>query len=214
MEHLADSTTGLADSEAALLGRLSAEQLRLLLRGLVRLEGDSDSIGVGTACSGTDGPVGVVKDLCALVNLTALISKRFQCSFLFNCENHAGKRSWAYREHQPLQSFGDVKCLGRNLAPSITEKVVVVPGCTIFICGFSCKDRSSLNMHASSHANQNCVITGVGQTGATWQGARRYIENHRPSALVQVPQLSRSFKENRRNLCSMCVRVTKSEIAA
>ncbi len=191
--HLADgdgmAPNSLLDFEASLLGRLTAAQLRLLHRGLLRLEGDSGSIGIGTACSGSDGPVGVVEDMCALANLTDLISKRFQCSFLFNCENHVGKRTWAYREHQPQQSFGDVEYLGRNLAPSLSEDVAIIPDCTIFICGFSCKSRSALNMHARSHANQNCVMTGAGQTGGTWKGIKRYIERHRPRAVVQVPQL-------------------------
>lgn len=178
----------LLDFEFSLLRRLTKEQLRLLRRGLVRLEEDS-SIGIGTACSGSDGPVGVVEDLCTLANSMGLISKRFQCSFLFNCENHVGKRTWAYKEHQPQQSFGDVEHLGRNIAPSISGEAAAIPRCTLFLCGFSCKSRSALNVHARSHANQNCVMTGAGQTGGTWKGIQRYIEKHKPRAVVQVPQL-------------------------
>ena len=126
-----------------LLARLEDCEQREMVGSLLQRNG---RLRIGTACSGSDAPVMVVKSLLSLLqthiaaNPTIYGSILLAVDFVFSCEANPRKRTWAATELRPQHGFVDVGHLGQTFAWDVEQQCDVrVPEVDVFIFGFSCK---------------------------------------------------------------------------
>ena len=163
--------SSLAECAAFYWGCLSMPQRCALRRGL-----PGRSWTLGTACSGSDSVVRVLEHIGR--------SCGWEFKHLFSCECDPAKQAWV-REHWP-----DLPLLFRDICQLHTGRCVNdmtglpadVPAVDIFIAGFVCKSVSSENNHRDMHGN--CILTGTGKTGSTFEGLRRYVREVRPKIVI------------------------------
>ena len=98
----------------------------------------STTLTLGTACSGTDSPVFVLRAI------TGAIGARVKHQF--SCEYDKGKQHWiktACDIDKDFKLFGDIAEIGCEYATNIiTGNSELVPTSTLFVAGFSCKSLS------------------------------------------------------------------------
>ena len=121
-----------------------------------------DSILVGTAFSGSDVCIHVMK------NLTAAIDNHFglrvEFSHTFASEKKAEKQQFLYSQFGVSPLFGDFHAVKEHTAFDIaTKKYVVVPSVRVFMAGFPCQDKSDLNVNKQKFTK--CILEKVGRTG-------------------------------------------------
>jgi hypothetical protein len=153
-----DSDDMWTNNRRRLLDRLTPNQFIDLLAGFLVVSGRPSDKGcvhftVGTACSGTDSPLFVIKDLAGVLaeassnhpHLVHPFCVDAAVDFVFNCEHNVKKRHWASLEHKAQHSFCDVGDLGYTAAQDSqtngNKKAASnrVPSCKLFVAGFSCK---------------------------------------------------------------------------
>lgn len=128
---------------AKLLARLEDGEQRQMVDSLLQKKG---RLRIGTACSGSDAPVMVVKSLVSLIethiaaNPSIYGNRSVAIDFVFSCEANPRKRKWAATEMRPQHAFADVGHLGQTFAWDVEQQSDVrVPEVDVFIFGFSCK---------------------------------------------------------------------------
>ena len=93
---------------------------------------------LGTACSGTDSPVFVLRAIAKTIGA--------HVKHNFSCEREKAKQSWiktACDIDNDFQLFDDITEIGCERATNvITGDMELVPTSTIFVAGFSCKSVS------------------------------------------------------------------------
>ena len=125
-----------------LLARLEDCEQRKMVGSLLQKNG---RLRIGTACSGSDAPVMVVKSLVSLfqthiaANPSIYGSIPLAVDFVFSCEANQGS-AWAATEMRPQYAFVDVGHLGQTFAWDVEQQCDArVPEVDVFILGFSCK---------------------------------------------------------------------------
>jgi len=123
--------------------------------------------------------VGSFKHFSQVVGLDVKVEHKFAC------EKDEQKRSFIMSELNPERIFIDIGSLSERLAyDSISNQRVRVPLVDVFLCGFSCKSRTSMSSRASQ--NINCVQkqdTDT-ETGYTFDKCFRYICKASPSWIL------------------------------
>lgn len=117
-------------------------------------------------------------------------------------ELSARKRVWLEHFSRPLILASDVTGLGGDTTFNyMCDSESALPtDLSIYSFGFSCKDLSNLN-NVTSSWKDDCLESGQGTTGATWQGNLTVAEKTRPWLLLMenVPSSRRG-----NNYATMC----------
>jgi site-specific DNA-cytosine methylase len=134
-------------------------------------------ITVGTACSGTDVVVLVLKRLIDFWNT------QFGCSLtlrhLFSCECVAFKQEFITAHFQPEMLYADIAELGSGLALDILSgEMKATPSPHCLAVGIECDTLSGLN--SQSEVGEQVCETGSGKTGSTAKATLEYIARARP----------------------------------
>ncbi|KAG0146890.1 hypothetical protein CROQUDRAFT_656689 [Cronartium quercuum f. sp. fusiforme G11] len=131
---------------------------------------------VATMCSGTESPLlalglisKAVKDLWGL---------EFCVQHVFSCEIEPFKQAYIERNFQPPILFRDVCELGQEKATTAYGAQVSVPThVDMLVAGTSCVDYSGLN-------NQKKSIDAGGESGRTFHGMLKWVQNSRPPVII------------------------------
>lgn len=120
--------------------------------------------------------MGVFEHFSQAVGLDVKIEHKFAC------EKDEQKRAFIAVELNPERIFIDIASLSERLAyDSLSNEKRRVPLVDVFLCGFSCRSRSSLSSRASQ--NTDCVQNQDTdtETGYTFDKCFRYIRKASPS---------------------------------
>ena len=112
------------------------------------------------------------------------------------------KRRWLSAFSAPGVLGTDVTQLDEdfvtNDASGKLEPVPVPLNCFIYSFGYSCKDLSTLN-NFSGEYRDNCLTTGKGSSGRTWQGNLQYLRRAKPFiTLIENVRAARSGENYKR----------------
>ena len=120
-----------------LLGKLCVAQLELLVAFL-------SACSIGTGCSGIETPSFALEALALALSDLGYSSPAVPT--LFACEISRPKRDFIESVLKVPLIFGDMVDMGKSHAwDFVSNALQAVPGCRIYVAGFSCKDMSSLN---------------------------------------------------------------------
>jgi site-specific DNA-cytosine methylase len=121
---------------------------------------------------------------------------KIQVQLVFCCELEEQKAAWLCAEHPTCRYvFRNVLEMSRLRAFNwVSKGYDDVPHVDVWIGGFSCKDKSKLNVNRGQHSS--CVQDGTGTTGSTFKFACDYLRANRPQAIVleNVPELANKAK--------------------
>ena len=157
--------------------RTPHEERAQLVQAVAFAAAQGRPIRVGTACSGTDSPVAVLKALAATV-------PGLEVQHTFSCEKDAAKRQWILDNFPELpRLFGDIADLGTGQAwDYVAGAVSPVPQVDVFVAGFVCKSISQQNLKREQFAD--CIREASGLTGVTFKGVLDYVKASKPSVVV------------------------------
>ncbi|EGG01261.1 uncharacterized protein MELLADRAFT_79036 [Melampsora larici-populina 98AG31] len=131
---------------------------------------------VATMCSGTESPL-LALDLISK-SVKDLWGLDFRVQHVFSCEIEPFKQAYIERNFQPPILFRDVCELGQEKATTAYGAQVTVPNdVDMLIAGTSCVDYSGLN-------NRKKSIDAGGESGRTFHGMLKWVENSRPSVII------------------------------
>ncbi|KAH9824209.1 hypothetical protein DFH28DRAFT_1216462 [Melampsora americana] len=131
---------------------------------------------VATMCSGTESPL-LALDLISK-SVKDLWGLDFNIQHVFSCEIEPFKQAYIERNFQPPILFRDVCELGQEKATTAYGAQVTVPNdVDMLIAGTSCVDYSGLN-------NRKKSIDAGGESGRTFHGMLKWVENSRPSVII------------------------------
>ncbi|PLW39290.1 hypothetical protein PCASD_05314 [Puccinia coronata f. sp. avenae] len=131
---------------------------------------------VATMCSGTESPL-LALGLIA-TSVKQLWGKDFRVRHVFSCEIEPFKQAYIERNFQPPILFRDVCELGEDEATTAYGAKVPVPtDVDMLVAGTSCVDYSGLN-------NQKKTIDAGGESGRTFHGMLKWVENSRPPIII------------------------------
>ena len=156
------------------------DRLLRMLRNCKERLGEAPAL--GTACSGTDLIAKVVKVWDIILEEHGL---KFGFVSQFATEMDEKKQAWICHHHPELRSlFGLCSDLARNMATCLKAgQRVVVPYVDVFVAGFSCKSRSSLNKNRKKFLNCIQEQTPCATTD-TFEDIWGYIASARPNVVV------------------------------
>lgn len=157
---------------------------------------------MSTACSGSGAAEVIYLGLCHELKIKPVLD--------FACEKSKSKRNFMHDFlHQSFDlsklmtrapcMFDDITTLGTGVGRcSVHEKHGTCPvprRSSILVCGFSCKDLSTLN---SNHGQRRATILseGVGSSGSTFKGLLEHTELARPRMLLLENVLEMSKTES------------------
>ena len=149
---------------------------RLGTRDRVQFRMRPHTIRVGTACSGTDSVVHVLKSLGDIAG--------WKFEHVFSCECSENKRRWLKDNFPTLPHiFTDVTELHKGMAfDAVTGAVIAVPGVDLFVAGFVCKSVSSENAQRMQFAD--CIGRSSGLTGETFRGVEQFCRKYQPAVVI------------------------------
>ncbi|KAA1132444.1 hypothetical protein PGTUg99_009453 [Puccinia graminis f. sp. tritici] len=131
---------------------------------------------VATMCSGTESPLLALGLIAKSVK--QLWGKDFRVQHVFSCEIEPFKQAYIERNFQPPILFRDVCELGEDEATTAYGAKVPVPtDVDMLVAGTSCVDYSGLN-------NQKKTIDAGGESGRTFHGMLKWVENSRPPIII------------------------------
>ena len=185
--------------------------LKSFLIGFMALELE---LPYATGCTGTDcsalGMVALNQALCDL-GVSAHIG---QCSFQnLACAESDVKKHGFMEQIQMLASskaqqlFEDINDLSDDNASDLYQKMPFTGCAKLFIAGFSCIVLSRLNIHHSSDKSRDCINTGYGQTGRTFQGVRSFLHKFRDKTLGSILEnvVALRDKDEQTGLIVLCI---------
>ena len=123
---------------------------------------------------------------CVIEEVAGLTGKTLDMQNMMETEISKKKREWLASFSRPEVLGADVGALGEDeVLDHISGKVKSIPtsGCFVYTFGYSCKDLSTLNNHSGKYKG-NCLKTGQGSTGATWQGNLQWVRRSQPPILL------------------------------
>ncbi|KAH9449282.1 hypothetical protein Pst134EB_020106 [Puccinia striiformis f. sp. tritici] len=130
---------------------------------------------VATMCSGTESPL---LALGLIAESVKQLDKDFRVQHVFSCEIEPFKQAYIERNFQPPILFRDVCELGEDEATTAYGAKVPVPtDVDMLVAGTSCVDYSGLN-------NQKKTIDAGGESGWTFHGMLKWVENSQPSIII------------------------------
>lgn len=148
-------------------------------------DGHHGVLRVGTACSGSDGIMLVLRGVLQVLN--KLFATKLTVAHMFSCEHIKWKQQWIQTVFPlpdgPRLIFHDITQLGDGAAVEIRSQLICdVPPVDLFVVGFSCKDASLLSSRRSKM--QACIADKKGSTGVTAAGAVAYIRRFKPPFIL------------------------------
>jgi len=162
----------LSDAFIAYSRALPANRWRHLIAAVRAFTGGArhGTLRVGTACSGTDGIMLVVREFSELLGRWGLPLKVVQ---VFACENVGWKQDWIRHmfpaPHGPAAIFDDIASLGFDRGYDVLSSCLVpADPVDLLVAGISCRDASLLSSRRSERLT--CVADGSGTTGGTAAG--------------------------------------------
>ncbi|KAI9629115.1 hypothetical protein H4Q26_018307 [Puccinia striiformis f. sp. tritici PST-130] len=130
---------------------------------------------VATMCSGTESPL---LALGLIAESVKKLDKDFRVQHVFSCEIEPFKQAYIERNFQPPILFRDVCELGEDEATTAYGAKVPVPtDVDMLVAGTSCVDYLGLN-------NQKKTIDAGGESGWTFHGMLKWVENSQPSIII------------------------------
>ena len=138
----------------------------------------SQTFSMGTGCSGTDASV------FSLLSMVEAIKQKYdvliEVAHAFSCELSREKQRWINTNFPLLQIlFADIMHLGRRRANNLISGLnTLVPRCTVFVAGFSCKTASTHN--STGKRKSSYIDSESGTTGGTFDGILSYILDKMP----------------------------------
>lgn len=164
--------------------QLSPGTIISLRDNLERLSKECPEITLGTACSGSDIVVIVLRELIDYWEQAFGVSFRLRQSFA--CESNKAVQNFLLTQFPECEALlPDSSHLGMDWAPTVhglSSKLARIQSVVLYVAGFVCKSRSPLNN--GSPANVGCVQRGQGLTGKSFRSVASYIEKHRPAAVA------------------------------
>ncbi|CAE7749628.1 unnamed protein product, partial [Symbiodinium sp. CCMP2456] len=152
---------------------------------LAELLSTSAPIHVGTACSGSDAPVLVLKSFLAAVQQQYGVSVQLQ--HIFSCEHDDSKQAFLERMYTRTPDRVDMQHLfdstqqlrrgpGKEALDVLTKQPETIPSCSDLYFGFPCQDISKLNNASRQASNRTAVKDGAHRTGSVFKDIMRYVE--------------------------------------
>ena len=113
------------------------------------------------------------------------------------CEKHKDKQKFLFAQYPEMQYLvQDMANMSQDRTHGLKGNTeFIVPWCFLFVAGFPCVSRSSLNKNAA--ANVGCVRGNSGQTGNGYKMTSDTIRRHKPAIVVleNNPGLLKSDEE-------------------
>lgn len=131
-------------------------------------------ISIGTLCSGTDLCIGVLRGVMDFVGGSV--------THVFSCDSSGTSQQWIlnFVKPPPCVLYEDVTDLHSGGGFCIrTQSRRTLPAVDIIFMGFSCKDVSRLNIHASR--SHSCIREKSLRTGTTLSGGMSFVQQRRPA---------------------------------
>ena len=162
---------------------LPAPMLKSLLADVQSLAQSlpSQSLSVGSACSGTDISTKVLETILMFWRRNFRIGMELVSQFV--CEKDPNKQRFLLQNHSPQILVADSAHLGQGSVYNlITRATVVLPYTMLFTAGFTCVSRSPLSCHRKD--NKGCVERGAEATGESFAQIFAYVQASRPSIVI------------------------------
>ena len=155
-------------------------------------------IHVGTACSGSDAPVLVMKAFVAAVKQQYGVCVDLQHNF--SCEHDDSKQTFLERmytrtpDHIDMQHLFDSTQLlrrgpGKDALDVLTKQPETIPPCSDLYFGFPCQDVSKLNNSSRQASNRTAVKDSAHRTGSVFKDIMRYVEKHVAAAAAEYEDM-------------------------
>ena len=134
---------------------------------------------IGTLCSGIDYVLHSTASFWIL--MTCVIDHVIVPVQAFACENVERKRDWLRHLGHTKSLYPDVTQLSQPFVTNAfcreRQQRVPVRECDQLWVGWECDDASMMSMNRAGR--KQCVRTGEGKTGSTFQGMMGYVENRK-----------------------------------
>ena len=142
----------------------------------------SQSLSVGSACSGTDISTKVLETILMFWRRNFRIGMELVSQFV--CEKKRSRQAtFLLQNHSPQIIVVDSAHLGQGSVYNlITRATVVLPYTMLFTAGFACVSRSPLSCHRKD--NKGCVERGAEATGESFAQIFAYVQASRPSIVI------------------------------
>jgi len=159
-------------------GALAREECASLKAGLVA--NGSKQISCSTLCSGTDLFLDVVeKVVSACCEYLAVPRTQPALGKTFACDNDCHVQSFLTDVKFANTIFNDIADVAFSTAKIVaTQQEESIPRCQLNATGWVCVDMSYLNGKRASMLD--CLSTGSGSSGATFEGYLKYLKRHKP----------------------------------
>ena len=141
----------------------------------------SQSLTVGSACSGTDISTKVLETILMFWRSNFRVTMELVSQFV--CEKEPNKQRFLIENHSPQILVSDSAHLGQGSVYNlITRANVVLPYTMLFTAGFTCVSRSPLSRHRKD--NKGCVEKGSEATGESFADNFAYVQASRPPIVI------------------------------
>ena len=166
-----------------------------------------EGLRVGTACSGTDIAVVGMKHTARALKEVFPEMDLLKVSHLWSCELEEFKNEFIQRNFDVSAVYSDMAGLSAAAALNLrTACEKPIGAVDLFVCGFSCKDFSTLNTAhlcpvdpgssgngttKPKQARKTSLMTGSGTSSRTFMHTGAYLKAHHPPMFIleNVPQI-------------------------
>jgi site-specific DNA-cytosine methylase len=151
-------------------------------------------IRIGTACSGTDVAILGIQAIARILN--GMFDVELTCVHAWSCEVDEQKQRFLMDQFDLKCLFADLCSLSSSTAVNLkTNEQEAIPPVDVLVCGFSCKDLSTLKPMANSVGSRDTVLARVvGSSGSTLHGILGFAFAHHPQCIIMenVPNAVRA----------------------